>query len=72
MHYIPNFRISAEPNVNLPTFNMELDLNIPFPSAREAGIAYDALRVEVEPARSRVSRTMQVKSVLFKIYLKEV
>ena len=38
---------------------MELNLDIPFPSAREAEIAYDALRVETEPARSKVSRLLQ-------------
>jgi len=38
--------------------NMQLNLNIPFPSEKEALIAYDALRVEKEPARSKVSREM--------------
>lgn len=49
---------------------MELNLSVPFPSAREAGIAYDALRVEVEPARSRVTRTMTVQGTDLKVELR--
>jgi hypothetical protein len=33
---------------------METDLRIPFSSGREAEIVYNSLRVEVEPARSKV------------------
>jgi hypothetical protein len=33
---------------------METELRIPFSSAREAEIVYNSLRVEVEPARSKV------------------
>ena len=45
-------------------------MNIPFPSSREASIAYDALRVEVEPARSRVTRTMRVDGDTLRVNLK--
>jgi hypothetical protein len=36
---------------------METELRIPFSSAREAEIVYNSLRVEVEPARSKVGFT---------------
>jgi len=49
---------------------MELDMKIPFSSSREASIAYDALRVEIEPARSRVSRTMSVEGDVLSVNLK--
>ncbi len=45
-------------------------MNIPFSSSREASIAYDALRVEVEPARSRVTRTMRVEGDTLSVNLK--
>jgi tRNA threonylcarbamoyladenosine modification (KEOPS) complex Pcc1 subunit len=35
---------------------METELRIPFSSGREAEIVYNSLRVEVEPARSKVYR----------------
>jgi tRNA threonylcarbamoyladenosine modification (KEOPS) complex Pcc1 subunit len=49
---------------------MELNLSIPFPGQREANIAYDALRVEVEPARSHVTRTMSVDGSVLSVHLK--
>jgi len=54
----------------LNQIDMELNLSVPFPSAREAEIAYDALRVEVEPARSRVTRTMAVDGTDLKVELR--
>ena len=45
-------------------------MNIPFSCSREASIAYDALRVEVEPARSRVTRTMRVEGDTLSVNLK--
>ena len=45
-------------------------MNIPFSNSREASIAYDALRVEVEPARSRVTRTMRVEGDTLSVNLK--
>ena len=38
---------------------MEMKLEIPFSSEREAEIAYNALRVEVEPARSKATACVQ-------------
>ena len=37
------------------------DLRIPFPSTREAEIAYNSLRIDKEPKRSQISRSMQVE-----------
>ena len=33
-------------------------LSIPFPSARNAEIAYDVLRIDAEPSRSAVTKTL--------------
>ena len=43
---------------------MEMKLDIPFATAREAEIAFDALRVEVEPARSRVKRRLELSGAV--------
>lgn len=40
---------------------METELRIPFGCGREAEIVYNSLRVEVEPARSKVSRVLEVE-----------
>ena len=39
---------------------MDIKVSIPFCSEREATIAYNSFRVEVEPPRSKVSRTLSV------------
>jgi len=39
---------------------MEMSLSVPFQSAREAEIAYHALRVDAEPARSSVTKRLAV------------
>ena len=46
---------------------MEFSLEVPFSSEREAGIAYDALRVEKEPPRSCVSRDMRQDGCVLRI-----
>ena len=40
---------------------MEMTLDVPFPTARHAGIAYDALRVDPEPKRSGMKKTLEVR-----------
>ena len=40
---------------------MELDLDVPFPSARHAQIAHDALSVDKEPKRSGMRKTLEVR-----------
>ena len=39
---------------------MESTVSIPFLDERQATVAYNSLRVEVEPARSRVKRSLSV------------
>ena len=39
---------------------METKVSIPFVDERQAEVAYNSLRVEVEPARSRVRRSLTV------------
>lgn len=36
----------------------QVDLKIPFPSQRHAAIAYDVLRIDEEPKRSAVTKTL--------------
>ena len=39
---------------------MDAKISIPFCSSRQATVAYNSLRVEVEPARSKVKRSLSV------------
>ena len=39
---------------------MELNLSVPFQTDREAEIAFHALRVDAEPARSKVTKKLSV------------
>lgn len=47
---------------------MEMNMNIPFPTDKEAAIVFDALRVEVEPARSRVTRKLETNGRILKVH----
>lgn len=38
----------------------QVDLKIPFPSERHAEIAYDVLRIDAEPRRSAVTKTLKL------------
>lgn len=38
------------------------DLRIPFPTRRQAEIAYDVLRIDPEPKRSGVTKKLQLES----------
>ena len=40
---------------------MEVSVRVPFPSAREAEIVYNTLRVDPEPKRSQLVRSMTVE-----------
>jgi len=40
---------------------MEFNLSVPFQTDREAEIAYNALRVDSEPVRSKVSKKLSVQ-----------
>lgn len=39
----------------------QMEVVVPFPSAREAEVAYNSLRVEVEPGRARVARILALQ-----------
>jgi tRNA threonylcarbamoyladenosine modification (KEOPS) complex Pcc1 subunit len=39
----------------------EMEVSVPFPSAREAEVAHNSLRVEVEPGRARVTRRLTLQ-----------
>ena len=40
---------------------MEMKVSVPFATQRQAEIAYNSLRVEIEPSRSEVTRMMTVE-----------
>ena len=40
---------------------MDLKVNVPFSNQEHAEIAYNSLRVEVEPSRSKVKRNLTVE-----------
>lgn len=40
---------------------MEMKVSVPFATQRQAEIAYNSLRVEIEPSRSKVTRMMAVE-----------
>lgn len=44
-------------------------MEVPFPSARLAEIAYHVLRVDVEPKRSGVSKILTVKNNTLEAYV---
>jgi len=43
-----------------------MNMSIPFPTDKEASIVFDALRVEVEPARSKVTRKLETNGRILK------
>lgn len=43
------------------------DLSIPFPTYREADIAFQTLRVDAEPSRSGVTKSLSVESNILKV-----
>lgn len=43
------------------------NLSIPFPSEREADVAYQVLRVDSEPSRSSVTKTLVLESNTLKV-----
>lgn len=46
---------------NCPPFaHTRSSLNIPFPTARHAQIAYDVLRIDPEPARNAVRKQLRL------------
>ncbi|NP_001155050.1 L antigen family, member 3 isoform 1 [Nasonia vitripennis] len=47
--------------------DLTVDLSIPFPSEREADVAYQTLRVDAEPSRSGVKKTLTLESNTLKV-----
>ncbi|XP_058800866.1 uncharacterized protein LOC131669762 [Phymastichus coffea] len=47
--------------------DLEVNLNIPFPTEREADVAYQVLRVDSEPSRSGVTKTLTLESNIIKV-----
>ncbi|XP_076237172.1 EKC/KEOPS complex subunit LAGE3-like [Calliopsis andreniformis] len=47
--------------------DLNVNLCIPFPSAREAEIAYQVLRVDKEPSRSSVSKSITLDNNLLQV-----
>ncbi|XP_076618424.1 phosphatidylinositol glycan anchor biosynthesis class P [Colletes latitarsis] len=46
---------------------LNVNLSIPFPSAREAEIAYQVLRVDKEPSRSSVSKNLTLDNNILQV-----
>lgn len=46
---------------------IKVEIAIPFPSKRAAQIAYDVLRIDVEPKRSQVKKTLSLEGNNLKV-----
>lgn len=46
---------------------IKVEIAIPFPSKRAAQIAYDVLRVDIEPKRSRVQKTLKLQENILEV-----
>ena len=49
-----------EHRARMENLNCNVKLNVPFPSEKEATIAYNSLRVDREPLRGNVLKTLSV------------
>ncbi|XP_012280955.1 uncharacterized protein LOC105700013 isoform X2 [Orussus abietinus] len=47
--------------------DLNVDVTIPFPTAREAEIAFEALKVDPEPKRSGVTKNLSLHGNLLKV-----
>lgn len=47
--------------------DLRVDLSVPFPSAREAEVAYQVLRVDKEPSRSEVTKKLTLNNNLLEV-----
>lgn len=47
--------------------NIKVTIAIPFPSKRAAQIAYDVLRIDEEPKRSKVNKTLSLDENILKV-----
>jgi EKC/KEOPS complex subunit PCC1/LAGE3 len=46
---------------------MEMNLEVPFDTSRHAQVAYDALRVDKEPKRSGMVKTLELKDNILSV-----
>ncbi|XP_052888882.1 EKC/KEOPS complex subunit LAGE3 [Anopheles moucheti] len=51
------------------TSNIAVTLKIPFPTKREAEIAYDVLRVDTEPKRSFINKLIKLEENILRLDL---
>ncbi|XP_012523582.1 EKC/KEOPS complex subunit LAGE3 [Monomorium pharaonis] len=47
--------------------DLRVELSVPFPSAREAEVAYQVLRVDKEPSRSGVTKKLELKDNVLEV-----
>ncbi|KAL0133397.1 hypothetical protein PUN28_000854 [Cardiocondyla obscurior] len=47
--------------------DLKVDLSVPFPSAREAEVAYQVLRVDKEPSRSEIAKKLALNDNLLEV-----
>ncbi|KAF7987736.1 hypothetical protein HCN44_003599 [Aphidius gifuensis] len=47
--------------------NLDVKISVPFPSSREADIAYQVLKVDAEPKRSGVKKIISVDNNILKV-----
>lgn len=47
--------------------NLKVDISVPFPSTRQAEIAYQVLRVDKEPSRGGVTKKLTLKDNLLEV-----
>ncbi|XP_014477210.1 PREDICTED: EKC/KEOPS complex subunit LAGE3 [Dinoponera quadriceps] len=47
--------------------DLKVNLSVPFPSAREAEVAYEVLRVDEEPSRSAVTKKLTLNNNILEV-----
>lgn len=49
------------------TLTLHRELSVPFPSAREADVVYQVLRVDKEPSRSEVTKNITLNNNILEV-----
>jgi len=49
------------------TLTLHREMSVPFPSAREAEVAYQVLRVDKEPSRSGVTKNLTLNNNILEV-----
>ncbi|XP_018405070.1 PREDICTED: uncharacterized protein LOC108781565 [Cyphomyrmex costatus] len=47
--------------------DLRIELSVPFPSAREAEVVYQVLRVDKEPPRSRITKNLTLNNNILEV-----